>query len=190
MEEKVNKIINVRKVEEVWRNVVLLSLLVFMMLFSACLEDSSKKIEENIDEIISSPPKNLSGFILLGHIYGEDALNELYKMHGFSEELKKLKNASIMMYHKRNNVAYVWLGVAENEEVAEYMIKKMEDIISTNRTPYKIVGRKTIEDVEIIHTIGTDGNHYFFYIDKLTVWIYLREEDLSFIRDFINIIVS
>ncbi len=164
----------------------LLLLLFSFILSSACIEESGK--EKSIDDFILNPQKNISGYILIWHIYGKSALEELYKMHGFSEELKKLKNASIMVYHGKGNVAYIWLGVAENEISAKSMIAKMEEIISKNKTPYKISDKFKINNVYVVHAISRDGHHYFFYINRETIWIYLKREDKIFIESFIDTI--
>ena len=166
-------------------------LLFFIVLSLTCIEELGKdKVskEKNINEFISSPQENISGYILMWHVYGDYAIKELYKMHSFSKELRKLKNASIMVYHKKDNVAYIWLGVAENEESAEDMIKRMEEIISKNKTPYKIAGKFKVGNVNVIHAVDMKGHHYFFYIKREAVWIYLKENDLPFVKEFIDII--
>ncbi len=130
-------------------------------------------------------PKEINGYSLVRGIYGQDAMEELYRIHKYSEKLKQVEEATILIYRKDDEYAIVWIAITKQ---SKNLLEDMIDKISLGRTYYKLYGKKNLEGVDVYYGSGFEDYFYVFYIKDKVVWITISQKDEKFITSYIRIL--
>jgi hypothetical protein len=112
-------------------------------------------------------PDSLAGFKLQASSYGDQALDEVSRLHGKSFPLI---SGSVGWYGFRNEVT-LWTAGAVTGIVAAKMIDDMETKIGQGNSPF-IPTRELVLDRRSINELsGMGQRHFFFQAGSLVIWL-------------------
>ena len=114
-------------------------------------------------------PKSIGSFQLEQKKSGDEARQEIYKLHG-----KRLifKTGSIGHYKEGNKKATVWISEYDSEGEAIKEIGKMASGVKASEgKAFWHFREMTIEGLKVYFVLGMGQAHYFFQKKKMAIWL-------------------
>jgi hypothetical protein len=112
-------------------------------------------------------PESLVGKNLVQHIDGQDALDEIARLH---KQQFDLISGDIGVYGRPTEVI-IWIMSASSELLAQKMVEDMEVRIAELESPFRPAGTLEYDRRKIYISDGMGQIHYYFRSGSRVVWI-------------------
>lgn len=126
--------------------------------------------------------ENLDSMYLVSYKIGADAINEIYRLHGFNDNNFKIQNGYTAKYiDYEGNTATIWISESENHDHAYALLKSMNEKIGNNGMFTRPVETR-IEDITVptVYSVqGLDMFHYYYVKKNRVYWIALNHPNQS-----------
>lgn len=127
------------------------------------------------------PPNKLSQMKLASVVEGQQALAQVYQLHGVNLGLASAYIAeyshTFNPYHANDERATVWVGKADSSGTAAALLERMRSGIAKGGSPFSSPEKLTVDGQEIFRTEGM-GDTHFFYQSPLkqeeVVWLTIK----------------
>ena len=135
------------------RSIIFLIIIIIAVSILLYLQNSG----ENKKSIFT---ENLDSMSLVSYKIGADAINEIYSLHGFSDNNFKIQNGYTAKYiDYEGNTATIWVSESDNHDHAYALLESMNKKIGNNgmfTRPVKTV----IEDITVptVYSVKNEGN--------------------------------
>lgn len=117
--------------------------------------------------IAFEPPKRLSGINLTNLKKGQEAIYDIYQLHGGKFPIK---DAYVAEFNSKEGDIIIWASKSEKGSEAEKLFKKMHDRIP-NSSVFKGLKKVVIGNVTTYFVTGMGMDNYYFLIKDSNYWI-------------------
>ncbi len=153
--------------------------LVFSLLLVLALPLCLGKPQEPVQEEAVSVPDELGRLLLMSHKSGDAAIKELSIMHQGSESLT-LVDGHIAIYSSgEGGEVMLWIGEAENEDIAQRLLEYMNAGMSSSRVFTKPQLR-LISGQAVYFVTGMSMSNYYFVSGRNVIWVATKNPDQSY----------
>jgi len=113
-------------------------------------------------------PATLVDMRLDHSLQGQEALNDIFRLHGKTFDLK---DAFVGHYRNKAAKAMVWISESKNQDQARQLLHMMAAEIRRGRGPYSNFQEFNIGG-KVVYTVDGQGQqHYFYGSGKRNVWL-------------------
>jgi hypothetical protein len=140
-------------------------------------------------DTIPEPPKQIYGYELVQLFTGEEALNKISSIHGFSSRLSSITDGLIAIYASETDIAHIWAAAVTSPEEANDLAMLMYNEMSRGDTPYTMPEKMVISGIEVYWGMGSQMYYNFFADENLVIWVSMTGTDevrTGFIEELIN----
>lgn len=116
----------------------------------------------------AGPPKSLGDLKLLHALQGEEALQEINRLHG--KEVGG-KDGYVAHYEKDGAVAMLYLAQASSTAEAAGRLKQMSERIERGESPFYHLKTSKRGEITLYSALGQGQIHYFYQRDSSVVWL-------------------
>ena len=128
-------------------------------------------------------PPTVAGLSLRAHLFGQDAADEINRLHRGNF---RLTGAAVALYG--DAAATVWIGGTQDVSRASLITSQMTKSIARSNNPFTPVGERQLRGIDVYELTGMGQIHYYFQVGNRIYWLavepYLADQGLSDLLDF------
>jgi hypothetical protein len=122
-------------------------------------------------EALASPddvavPGSLAGERLTQQEAGVEAVEDITRLHG-----KEFPISAGAMGLYGGGAATLWVSGSPAAPMAAAMVRAMRDKIAEGRSPFTLLGTRSLSGSEIYELTGMGQSHFYFQAGALVVWL-------------------
>jgi hypothetical protein len=122
-------------------------------------------------------PKKLVNLGLVSVVQGDEAMNQVDRMHGLGIAMR---DAYIAEYSLGSEKATVWVGIARDAAAATELLDRMVVTIADGNPVFSNLRKRDFSGQEVFQVDGPGGHHYFYASNMssaLVVWLTIDADD-------------
>jgi len=120
-------------------------------------------------------PQEIDSLKLTGNIKGQQAINEISKLHGVA--IQNVDDGYILTYKDTDGLeATIWLTVSKDNITAQQLFEIMDSKMPNNKI-FSDRQDLIIDNQNIVTVNGMNLTHYYWSTENKNFWVALRNND-------------